>query len=75
MLIITDNSKKLLKCSSIFIRGRKDREDQNKIYNYEVVGSVEGRLEVIKKFEKEEDAKGFIEQLALDMNANKRAKC
>ena len=75
MLILTDDSKKLVDCVSIFVKERPDKTDRNKIFCYDLRGYLAtGKEAVIKKFDEEHKAIQLLNEIALDMNANKRAK-
>lgn len=75
MVILTSDSKKLVDVVSVYVAGVQDKEDRNKVSEYKVKGMLENGFNVpIRTFETEEDAIKFVEQLALDFNANKRAK-
>ena len=75
MYILSDDSKKLINAFSLFVKPKKDRTDLNKVTSYMVLGSIASGVSVkIKEFETEEQAQEFIEQVAFDISANKRAK-
>ena len=75
MVILTSDSKKLVDVVSVYVAGVQDKEDRNKVSEYKVKGMLANGFNVpIRTFETEEDAIKFVEQLALDFNANKRAK-
>ena len=75
MLILTDDSKKLVDCVSIFVKERPDKTDRNKIFCNDLRGYLAtGKEVVIKKFDEEHKAIQLLNEIALDMNANKRAK-
>lgn len=75
MIILTDDSKKLVDVVSVFIANVQDKEDKNKVFEYKVKGTLPNGFNVpIRAFRTEEEAIQFIEKLALDFNANKRAK-
>lgn len=75
MYILSDDSKKLIHACSLFVKPKKDRTDLNKVTSYMVLGSIVSGVSVkIREFETEEQAKEFIEQVAFDVSANKRAK-
>ncbi len=75
MLILTDDSRKLVDCVSIFVKERPDKTDRNKIFCYDLRGYLAtGKEVVIKKFDEEHKAIQLLNEIALDMNANKRAK-
>lgn len=75
MVILTSDSKKLVDVVSVYVAGVQDKEDRNKVSEYKVKGMLPNGFNVpICTFETEEEAIKFIEQLALDFNANKRAK-
>lgn len=75
MYILSDDSKKLINTCSLFVKPKKDRTDLNKVTSYMVLGSIASGVSVkIKEFETEEQAQEFIEQVAFDISANKRAK-
>lgn len=75
MVILTSDSKKLVDVVSVYVAGVQDKEDRNKVSEYKVKGMLSNGFNVpIRTFETEEKAIKFIEQLALDFNANKRAK-
>ena len=75
MLILTDDSRKLVDCVSIFVKERPDKADRNKIFCYDLRGYLPtGKEIVIKKFDEEQKAIQLLNEIALDMNANKRAK-
>lgn len=75
MVILTSDSKKLVDVVSVYVAGVQDKEDRNKVSEYKVKGMLANGFNVpIRTFGTEEDAIKFVEQLALDFNANKRAK-
>lgn len=75
MIILTDDSKKLVDVVSVFVTNVQDKEDKNKVFEYKVKGTLPNGFNVpIRAFGTEEEAIQFIEKLALDFNANKRAK-
>nr|DAP32907.1 MAG TPA: hypothetical protein [Caudoviricetes sp.] len=75
MYILSDDSKKLINACSLFVKPKKDKTDLNKITSYMVLGSIANGVSVkIKEFDTEEKAQAFIEQVAVDISANKRAK-
>ena len=75
MYILSDDSKKLINACSLFVKPKKDRTDLNKVTSYMVLGSIASGVSVkIREFETEAQAQEFIEQVALDISANKRAK-
>ncbi|WP_127147126.1 hypothetical protein [Veillonella sp. VA139] len=75
MLILTDDSRKLVDCVSIFVKERPDKADRNKIFCYDLRGCLPtGKEIVIKKFDEEQKAIQLLNEIALDLNANKRAK-
>ena len=75
MLILTDDSRKLMDCVSIFVKERPDKADRNKIFCYDQRGCLPtGKEIVIKKFDEEQKAIQLLNEIALDLNANKRAK-
>lgn len=75
MYILSEDSKKLINACSLFVKAKKDKTDLNKVTSYMVLGSIANGVSVkIKEFKTEAQAQEFIEQVALDISANKRAK-
>lgn len=75
MIILTDDSKKLLDVVSIYVREKKDKEDLNKIFAYKVYGMLSTGLNIpIKSFDTEAEAIAFVENIARDFSACHRAK-
>lgn len=75
MIILTEDSKKLVDAMTVYVKAKKDKEDLNKTSSFLVLASTSNGISVkIKEFDTEENATTFVETLALDFNANKRAK-
>lgn len=75
MYILADDSKKLINACSLFVKPKKDKTDLNKVTSYMVLGSIANGVSVkIKEFDTEAKAQAFIEQVAFDISANRRAK-
>lgn len=80
MIVFSQNGKKVVKAEAFFIAVKTEMETVNGVTTdkpvlYEVKASLaNGRTETIISFKEEKRAFDFMEQLALDFNANTRAK-
>lgn len=65
MIVMTANKKKVLDVVSVYVEGRKDRENLNRMYDYLVRGVLaDGRKEVISRHSTEEEAIDTLKRIA-----------
>lgn len=74
MIVWTSNNKAIADCIEIYVRGRKNREDLNEIFCWDVIGVLaNGSTVLIKSCETEKQAKDLINLYGMDFDASKRA--
>lgn len=70
MKIVNTDGTKILECQSIFISAVYDDTDKNLVIGYNIKGSlVNGRTEVIAKFDSEDKAKKMMGNLIIKFGA------